>query len=871
MIIPVYNEASTIRAVLDAVSAAPYPKQIIVVDDGSTDGTAEVLHDWTSRFGVDVTLLRHPTNRGKGAAIRTGLPTCRADVTVIQDGDLEYDPRDYPALIEPIFSGNAQVVYGSRYIRRSRGLPWTANRVGVVFLNLIVRVLYGQRLTDEATCYKAVLTSVLRNMELTCERFEFCPEVTAKARRMGLPILEVPISYRPRSVKEGKKIRWRDGISAVLTLVRWRFAPLGAGSRNTRSPIEPGGAVPPNGTVGAPCGVPAPPSGDGLRDVVGMIAWLRPYRLKLATAFACLLLSSALGLALPALTGLLIDEALGAHGVPSGVVASLAPSRVPGATVALVLLALAVHAVCVFYQTYLLTEAGERCATDLKIDVFSRVIYSPMAFHARRRVGELSSRISSDLALHKDTLTRSTPQLLGQGIILAGATTLAFLTSAKLIFFVLASLPAIILAALAFGRLALPIARDAQERLAEANVVVEKALQGIAVVKAFVREDHEVSRYRVALVNSVRAALRGARHQGALMVSVSFAVHASLVVIIYNGAGMIQAGALSFGHLTQFLLYTAAVGGAFAQLAGLYGDIQRSIGASERVRELLREEPEDPGHVRPGSNGRPSSGLASLPTATRFPVRLSGEITFERVSFCYPGREGVSALRDLSFVARSGQRIALVGPSGAGKSTVISLLLRFYGPTSGRILVDDRDIRDYPLGFLRSQMAVVLQEGLLFGGTIAENIRYGRLDASPDEVRRAAQLANAHDFIIEFPDGYQTVIGERGMALSGGQRQRIAIARAVLRDPAILILDEATSSLDSANEFLVRQEIGSLMRGRTSLTIAHRLATVCDADEILVVEGGRVVEAGTHAQLSSEPHGVYRSLLEQQFLDAEVS
>jgi ATP-binding cassette subfamily B protein len=332
----------------------------------------------------------------------------------------------------------------------------------------------------------------------------------------------------------------------------------------------------------------------------------------------------------------------------------------------------------------------------------------------------------------------------------------------------------------------------------------------------------------------------------------TFAGFGSLVLVIWYGARLVEAGELTFGQMTQFLMYTMFIGGAIGSFARLYAELQRTVGATQRVRELLQEETEE---IHNGDTAALRNGS----------VRIAGEIAFEGVSFVYPSRKEITVLRNLSLTARAGQRIALVGPSGAGKSTIVSLLLRFYDADAGCVRIDGRDCRDYELRQLRSQMAIVPQDVLLFGGTIADNIAYGRPGASPAEIEAAARQANAHDFIASFPEGYQTVVGERGVKLSGGQRQRVAIARAILRNPAILILDEATSSLDSESESLVQQALDALMQGRTSVIIAHRLSTVRRADCIYVVKEGEVVEAGTHAELLARPEGVYRTLSELQF------
>jgi len=516
-------------------------------------------------------------------------------------------------------------------------------------------------------------------------------------------------------------------------------------------------------------------------------------------------------------------------------------------------LVLAVQALCSSFQTYWLTEVGERSLADLRRDTYGRLIRLPMAFFAQRRVGELTNRLAADLSLMQQTLTGSAPQFIGQLVMLTGGLVLITLTSGRLTLVMLASVPVVIGLAVVFGRLTRKISFEAMERLADTNVVVEETLQGIASVKAFTNEDYETGRYRAGIETFIGVVLRGALYQGAFTAFITFAGFGSIVLMIWYGARLVEGGALTFGDLTQFLMYTMFIGGAIGGFVRLYGELQRAIGATQRVRELLQEEPEQIEHA---------DSTTASPKGVR---RSAGDIAFENVTFAYPSRKEVTVLRNLSLTAKAGQRIALVGPSGAGKTTIVSLLLRFYDPDSGRVLIDGRDARDYPLRRLRDQMAIVPQDVLLFGGTVAENIAYGRPGASQAEIEEAARLANAHDFIAAFPEGYQTLVGERGIKLSGGQRQRVAIARAILRNPSILILDEATSSLDSESESLVQQALDTLMQGRTSVIIAHRLSTVRRADCIYVIKEGEVVESGTHDELVARPGGVYRTLSELQF------
>jgi ATP-binding cassette subfamily B protein len=579
-----------------------------------------------------------------------------------------------------------------------------------------------------------------------------------------------------------------------------------------------------------------------LRDAGRLARYLWPYRFKFGAALLFLMLSSLLGLAFPYVTGSLVDGALTHKAGP-----------VPwDRNINLITLALlgvlAGQAALSFLQSLWLTEVGERSLADLRRDTYARLVRLPMAFHTKRRVGELSSRIAADLSQIQGTLIGSFPDFLRQVATLVGGVALIAWTSWRLTLVMMASLPALMVVAVLFGRALRRVSKQAQDRLAESNVIVEETLQGIASVKAFSNERFEEGRYRGSLDTFLKEVIRGAWYRGAFISFVVFALFGSIVVVLWYGARQVQAGDLTAGELTRFMLYTLFVGGAMGSFAELYSQIQRTLGATQRVRELLREEPEEDEELRAPSVSEGFSGK-----------RLRGDVVFDDVGFSYPSRKEVEVLRGASLEAHAGQRVALVGPSGAGKSTVVALLLRFYEPDRGRILIDGRDARDYGLHELRSQMAIVPQDVLLFGGTVGENIAYGRPGASDEEVVEAARKANAHDFISSFPEGYRTRVGERGVQLSGGQRQRVAIARAILRDPAILILDEATSSLDAESESLVLQALDRLMQGRTALIIAHRLSTVRRADRIYVLKDGRTVESGTHDELVAQEGGIYRT------------
>jgi ATP-binding cassette subfamily B protein len=579
-----------------------------------------------------------------------------------------------------------------------------------------------------------------------------------------------------------------------------------------------------------------------LREMGQLARYLLPYGFKFAAALVALLLSSLCGLAFPYLVGQLVNSAIAGHeGTPL-------PWHQNVNGIALVLVGtLALQAALSFVESLWFIEVSERGLADLRRDTYARLIRLPMAFHVRRRVGELASRLSADLTQILDTIVDAVPRLLQQSIFFAGGLLLIGFTSPRLTLVMLAAFPALIALAVTFGRALRRNARQAQDRLAESNVIVEETLQGVASVKAFTNENHEEERYRRSLGVYLDVVLRGARFRGAFSSFIIFALFGAVVLVLWYGSRLVASGDLTPGQLTSFMIYTLFVAGAMGSFAGLYSQLQRSLGATQRVRELLQEPTEiDEAPPQPSTK------------------RLCGEIVFEHVAFRYPSRPEVDVLRDVSFTVEPGQRVALVGPSGAGKSTIVSLLLRFYEPEKGQIRIDNRDARDYGLRELRGQMAIVPQDVLLFGGSILENIAYGRPSASEEEIFEAARQANADEFIRSFPDGYQTRVGERGVQLSGGQRQRVAIARAILRDPAILILDEATSSLDSASESLVLQALDRLMRGRTSLIIAHRLSTVRTADRIVVIKDGCTVESGTHDELVRRDNGVYRTLSQLQ-------
>jgi ATP-binding cassette subfamily B protein len=524
----------------------------------------------------------------------------------------------------------------------------------------------------------------------------------------------------------------------------------------------------------------------------------------------------------------------------------------PGINAVALLLAgtLAIQSVLTFFYAYTFNFVGENAVVHLRQRLYGTLLSLPMKFFGEHRVGELTSRLSSDLTLLSETLAGTVPQFLRQMMMLFGGVVAIVTISPRLSLVMVSTFPVLMLVAVFLGRKVRRISREAQDRLAESATIVEETLQGIVNVKAFTNETFEVQRYGAGLQAYLDVTLRGVRRRAGLVAFIILGIFGSITLVMWYGATLMQAGKLSHGQLTTFTLYTLFVGGAVSSFAEVFSQLQRTLGAQERVRELLRET---------GEMG--SEPSAESPASSRF----RGDVEFSGVHFSYPSRPDLPVLRDLSLAARAGDRIALVGPSGAGKSTIVSLLLRFYEPDAGCLRLDGVDAHKIPLATVRGNMAIVPQEVLLFGGSIRENIAYGRPHATEEEVLAASRRAHCHEFISRFPEGYGTLVGERGVKLSGGQRQRIAIARALLKDPAILILDEATSSLDSESEALIQEALAELLIGRTSFIIAHRLSTVRQCDRICVVEQGTIVESGTHAELMEHADGVYRRLAERQF------
>ncbi|SIR09788.1 ABC transporter ATP-binding protein [Pontibacter lucknowensis] len=582
-------------------------------------------------------------------------------------------------------------------------------------------------------------------------------------------------------------------------------------------------------------------SKDSFRRGIRIFSYVLPYKFKFLVGLGFLVLSSLTFMIFPLLTGKLVDSSTGN--------ADWFLEDIDMIALGLFAVILA-QGIFSFFRVYFFAQVSENAVADIRRDLYSKFMMLPIPFYEKRRVGEITSRITTDVAQVQDAMSITLAELFRQITTLLVGIIIILWTSIKLSMFMLATFPVLVALTLVFGRKIKSLSKKTQDELANTNVIVEETLQAINTVKAYTNENFEIGRYQHSLGKAVKAALSAANYRGAFISFVIVGLFGGIILVIWYGATLVQNGDLTIGELISFIIYTVFIGASVGGLGELYGKIQSALGATERIQEILAEteEPTDKS-LRPLSEIR----------------RVRGDISYNQVAFSYPTRPDIQVLRDISFSINSGEKIALVGPSGAGKSTIVQLLLRLYDVSQGSITVDGQDIRRMSLTELRANVGIVPQEVLLFGGSIRENIAYGRPEATEEEIIAAARKANAYDFISSFPEGLDTLVGERGIKLSGGQRQRVAIARAILKNPAILVLDEATSSLDSESEHLVQQAMDELMKNRTTIVIAHRLATIRKVDKILVIDGGEIVEEGSHEVLSLNDNGIYANLLRLQF------
>ena len=572
--------------------------------------------------------------------------------------------------------------------------------------------------------------------------------------------------------------------------------------------------------------------------MLGLYKFIKPYKWQYIAGLVFLVLASISNLAFPKLLGQMVD--LGHKSISTGAI-----NRI----VIILLAILVAQAVFAYFRTSLFATVAEKTLADLRQNTFNHLVKLPMKFFQNRRVGELNSRISADITLLQDALTTTLAEFLRQLVVIVGGVSLMMIISWKLTLYMLMIFPAVMILATIFGRYIRRLSKQAQSQIADSNTVVEETLQGIQSVKSYTNEFFEMLRYRSKTIDIANTGIKNGRLRAAFNSFIIVGVFGTMVAVIRKGALFIAAGEIATGELFSFVIYTVFIGGTIGGMADIFARVQKFIGATEDLLDILNEPPE------------PVEDIAAINPAQI----LHGGISLVNVAFNYPMRPELQVLKDVNAEIKPDSLIALVGPSGAGKSTLTSLLLRLYEPTAGKILFDGRESTSLPLTILRRQMAIVPQDIFLFGGTIRENIAYGRPDASVEMIEEAARQANALEFINRFPEGFDTLVGERGMQLSGGQRQRVAIARAVLKSPRILILDEATSSLDSESERLVQDALEKLMKGRTSIVIAHRLATIRRADMILVIDHGRIVAKGTHEELLLAENGIYRELSRLQF------
>jgi len=577
---------------------------------------------------------------------------------------------------------------------------------------------------------------------------------------------------------------------------------------------------------------------DNLRNTLKIFSYIKPHLFYFIVGMLVLVLGQFAFMAVPGVCGEMVNVAV-----------DKAEWGLSINQLGLMLLVLVIaQAIFSYIRTTTFAVVSEKGMSNVRRDLYHRLIMRPVSFFESSRVGELSSRITTDVEQLQSALSITLAEFIRQIItLIVGVGILAYLTP-KLSFIMLLTFPVVIIAAMFFGRHIRKLSKNRQEQLAKTNTIVEESFTNFSIVKAFTNELFESKRYGDSVNNVVDISLKFARIRGLFFAFIISLIFGCILFILWKGATMVQAGEMEAGSLLSFVLYTMVIGGAIAGFGNLYTALAGAVGATERVQELLR-----------------TDGELDLAAFDEEYSSLNGDVVFDNVKFSYPSRADVQVLKDIDISIRSGEKVALVGQSGSGKSTIVQLLMRFYDIDGGSISVDGKDIAEESLINLRRNIAIVPQDVLLFGGTIRENIAYGNIHASQEEIERAADQSNCTEFISQFPDGYDSIVGERGIKLSGGQKQRIAIARAILKNPTILILDEATSSLDAESEKVVQEALDRLMQNRTSIIIAHRLATIKEVDRIYVLENGVIIEQGKHTELMQKEGGLYKHLADLQF------
>ncbi len=581
------------------------------------------------------------------------------------------------------------------------------------------------------------------------------------------------------------------------------------------------------------------------QKVKKILSFVYPYRWKLILGMCFLVISTMTSLVVPILSGKFLDVATG----------NTTPFFKNITDVAVVFaVVLTLQAFLSFFRIFLFSQVSERAMSDIRLQVYDKILHLPITFFEQKRVGELNSRLTSDVAQLQDTVSFSMAEFFRQIMTILIGTSYLFIQSTRLTLVMISTFPLLMIIAIIFGRFIRKLAKKSQDALADANIIVEETFQAIHTVKSFANESLEIGRYQKSLNIVTNSAVQVAMYRGLFVSFVILLLFGGLMGVLGYGAILVENGQMSVGELTTFIIFSAFIGGSVGGTSELYGQLQKTVGASERILEVLEETTEYEPKNAQELNKKPI---------------IKGNISLENVRFAYPTRPDIEVLKDFSLSIKAGEKIALVGHSGVGKSTLVQLIGRYYTLLSGNILLENENLLDLDLKHLRKNIGVVPQEVILFGGTIRENILYGNPDATEQDIIEASKQANAWDFIQNFPEKLETVVGERGIKLSGGQRQRIAIARAILKNPAILVLDEATSSLDAESEKAVQEALERLMQNRTTIIIAHRLATIRHADRIAVLDKGVIKELGTHEELVKIPQGIYQNLVKLQFSLAE--